>query len=286
MTVARAKSVPEVSGPSLFSGETRTVRLFAGMGSPEDPAWRLLCGAGENGDVPVDVAPGLVPPGRLRARRCTEVLGDRGGSLAETEHLCAALAFWRGPKAIAWCDGGELPACDGSARAWVAALRELPGARFGWSTYPAPLRRRWVWEEGFLEVEPSDRFEAEVVWAREGLEQRAALREGDSFDRILEARSFVSARELEEARKEGLLAGVAPEMGYLWEKRDGRLRVLEGGELRDPDEFAAHKLLDLVGDLALAAPGLPRLKIRARNAGHFWHHRLVASLLLVLPPRM
>ena len=296
---------PELRGPSLESPEERAVRLL-----PADAVLQeggdALFGSGNwvlfrRLDAPSGTRPeterkepdlswfraGAVSPPRLAARRCTAVRGIGGGEFAETEHLLAALAFWAGPRVVVHCetaDDGDsgLPALDGSAKPWAEALSKLDGAAFAWRTWNAPLRWRMAWENGFLEVEPSGAFEAEAVWARDGLEQRATFREGDDPERIWKARSFISESELEGARKAGLLGGVRPGQGILWRAEEGRLRVVEG-ELSDPDEFALHKLLDLVGDLALAAPGLPRLKIRARNAGHFQHHRLVAALLHVVP---
>lgn len=300
----RGLPFPELRGPSLESPEDRAVRLL-----PADAVLRegsdALFGSGnwvlfrrtDDGpgqDAEESANPklawfraGAVAPRRLEARRCTVVRGIGGGEFAETEHLLGALAFWTGSRVVVHCespDDGDcgLPALDGSAKPWAEALSGLEGASFGWRTWNAPLRRRWVWENGFLEVEPADRFEAEVLWVRDGLEQRAKLAEGDDPERIWKARSFISETELAEARKAGLLGGVLPGQGILWRPEEGRLRVVEG-ELSDPDEFALHKLLDLVGDLALAAPGLPRLKIRARNAGHFRHHALVAALLHVVP---
>ncbi|MBO7130961.1 MAG: UDP-3-O-acyl-N-acetylglucosamine deacetylase [Fibrobacterales bacterium] len=296
----RGSPFPELRGPSLESPEDRAVRLLPadavlqeGSDALFGPGNWVLFRRTEEESAPESGSerkePGLswfragtVSPPRLRARRCTVVRGIGGGEFAETEHLLAALAFWAGPRVIAYCEEEELPALDGSAAPWAKALSSLEGASFAWRTWNAPLRWRMVWENGFLEAEPSGAFEAEVIWARDGLEQRATFREGDDPERIWRAPSFVSETELEEARKAGLLGGVRSGQGILWRAENGKLRVVDG-ELADPDGFALHKLLDLVGDLALAAPGLPRLKIRARNAGHFRHHALVAALLHVVP---
>ena len=54
--------------------------------------------------------------------------------------------------------------------------------------------------------------------------------------------------------------------------------VWTGGAQRIPNECAAHKALDLVGDIACAIGYLPALRIIARDTGHYLHARLGRAL--------
>jgi hypothetical protein len=53
---------------------------------------------------------------------------------------------------------------------------------------------------------------------------------------------------------------------------------LSGDEARGSHELARHKILDLLGDLALLGLRLPSLSMEIHNGGHEWNHRLVERL--------
>jgi hypothetical protein len=145
-----------------------------------------------------------------------------------------------------------------------------------------------------LEIEPSDDFELEVEWTRgpDGPERW----EGGAPDlvRILPARTFIEVGDWVLARQAGLLQGAGPRSGRLISPGGNLDRTLleelhaqgmepvgnawTGGPERLPMECAAHKALDLVGDIGCAIGYLPSLRIHARDAGHALHAVLCRAL--------
>ena len=99
------------------------------------------------------------------------------------------------------------------------------------------------------------------------------LSNGSYLRKIAAARTFGSREDEKAMRNMGLIRGASRENCIVL-TRDG----IENGPLRFPDEFVRHKVLDLVGDLALL--GKPILgKIVADRAGHAMHTALVSRIL-------
>jgi UDP-3-O-[3-hydroxymyristoyl] N-acetylglucosamine deacetylase len=99
------------------------------------------------------------------------------------------------------------------------------------------------------------------------------LSNGSYLRQIAGARTFGSREDEKAMRNMGLIRGASRENCIVL-TRDG----IENGPLRFPDEFVRHKVLDLVGDLALL--GKPILgKIVADRAGHAMHTALVSRIL-------
>ena len=99
------------------------------------------------------------------------------------------------------------------------------------------------------------------------------LSNGSYLGKIAGARTFGSREDEKAMRDMGLIRGASRENCIVL-TRDG----IENGPLRFPDEFVRHKVLDLVGDLALL--GHPILgKIVADRAGHAMHTALVSRIL-------
>jgi UDP-3-O-[3-hydroxymyristoyl] N-acetylglucosamine deacetylase len=90
---------------------------------------------------------------------------------------------------------------------------------------------------------------------------------------IAPARTFGSREDEQAMRNMGLIRGASRENCIVL-TRDG----VENGPLRYPDEFVRHKVLDLVGDLALLGKQLLG-KIVADRAGHAMHTALVSRIL-------
>jgi UDP-3-O-[3-hydroxymyristoyl] N-acetylglucosamine deacetylase len=91
-------------------------------------------------------------------------------------------------------------------------------------------------------------------------------------EEIASARTYGFLRDLELLRRQGLARGGSLDNAVVV----GEERVLNAS-LRFRDEFVRHKILDLIGDLALL--GRPVVgDVIARNAGHTLHHRLVREI--------
>jgi UDP-3-O-[3-hydroxymyristoyl] N-acetylglucosamine deacetylase len=195
------------------------------------------------------------------------------------EHLLAAVGALgvRGDLAIA-TDDDELPLLDGGARAFADALRALDLA-----PRPPALRiaREASFERGIARYRfapgEAPRVRVEVDFpapvGREG-----AAWDGDPADfveRIAPARTFGWASEAAALRAAGRAAGVDLASVLVFDERG----AIPGCRPAEPAEAARHKLLDLIGDLALHG-GPPRGLVEARCPGHTATHAIVAEALL------
>lgn len=212
----------------------------------------------------------LAPEGRPEAR------------IGTVEHVMAALSAAGVDNAVVELDGPEVPILDGSA----APFLFLIGCA-GVVAQDAPRRgirilRPVSVTDGAASVElrPADvtAFEAEIEidfpGTAIGSQRASASLAGDAFRRrIAQARTFARAEEIARLRAAGLARGGSLANAVVV---DGD-KVLNPGGLRLPDEFAAHKLLDVVGDLALAgAPVLGRFS--GHRSGHALNNRLLRAL--------
>ena len=219
----------------------------------------------------------------IDTRLCT-VLGLPGrpeARVGTVEHVMAALAGAGVHNAIVAVDGPEVPIHDGSA-ASALFLLDCAGLELQPEFAPAieVLRPvRVAQGEAFAELRPlpfafdmavSIAFEAAAI-GRQALTLRLTP---ESFrTELARARTFTLASEVEQLRASGLALGGSLDNAVVV---DGA-RVLNPGGLRMPDEFVRHKLLDAVGDLALAGGPL-----RARFVGHRTGHALNNRLLRAL----
>lgn len=217
-------------------------------------------------------------------RLCTALVAEGApqARIGTVEHVMAALAGTGITDAVVELDGPEVPILDGSAAPFLFLI-DCAGT-VSLET-PAPvievLRRVRVEEgEAFAELLPAQLpgFEAtmriEFPATAIGTQQvslrlsPAAFRAG-----VADARTFTLAEDIARLRAAGLAQGGSLENAIVV---DGPL-VLNPGGLRRPDEFVRHKLLDVVGDLALAGAALS-----ARFIGHRSGHALNNKLLRAL----
>ena len=102
---------------------------------------------------------------------------------------------------------------------------------------------------------------------------RLELTNGQYVSQIAPARTFGFLHEAEALRQQGLIRGASKENALVL-TRNG----LENPPLRYPDEFVRHKILDLIGDLALIGKQVLG-NVVADLAGHAMHTALVSRLL-------
>lgn len=210
-------------------------------------------------------------------RLCT-VLANETARIGTVEHLMAAFFGIGIDNALVEIDGPELPILDGSAQPLVFLLDCA-----GRMAQAAPrqvieiLRPVRVSEgDGFAELRPaSSGFELSVAIdfpAAAIGRQAVSLRLIPEIFRadIAPARTFAQLAEVDALRRAGFAQGGSLENAIIV---DGA-RVLNPGGLRGTDEFVRHKLLDVIGDLALA--GAP---IQGRFIGHRMGHALNNTLL-------
>lgn len=193
-----------------------------------------------------------------------------GAAVSTVEHLLAALAGLGVDNAHVSVDGDEVPAMDGSAARFVTAIDEA-----GVVALPAPRRALRVvkpvrvadgaaWA-AFAPAERGLHLDVEIAFGAGIGRQRLALDLTPQTFRheLAQARTFGFLRDAERLWREGLALGASLDNTVVL---DGD-RVLNPAGLRFADEFVRHKMLDVVGDLALA--GAPIIgAFRSWRGGH------------------
>lgn len=185
------------------------------------------------------------------------LLGNRAGKHVSTvEHLMAALYGLGVDNVFVEIEGNEVPILDGSAGAFVEAID-------GVGIETLSVRRRYIrivkpvridngpaWAE-FLPFE-GNRFDVEIDFETPtiGRQRFAAEMSAETFRKdVSRARTFGFLRDVERLWAAGFALGSSLE-NTVAIGDDGRVINMEG--LRFKDEFVRHKMLDAVGDLALA----------------------------------
>jgi len=208
------------------------------------------------------------------------VLARDNRKVRTVEHLLAALSMAGITNVLAKVDE-EIPNIDGSANHFTELINEA-GVQDQDSTVkdavvfePIQVGRKKI-DEKHLYVEPFDGFEVKmrVDYASPIGEQKLTFNsEKDSFESdIAPARSFNTFENIDIAQKTGTVGS-----GYL----DSHIIMHDGKvintELRYPDEFVRHKILDLIGDLYLLGYPL-RGRVVANMTSHGYNQALVQKL--------
>jgi len=211
------------------------------------------------------------------------VLGDRDGPVVSTaEHVLAALRGMGVDNATIELDGPEVPIMDGSAAAFVAAIDQA-----GIVEQSAPRRFIQVLKpiqvaigESVAELRPyADGFRAdvEIDFANPviGRQNFSLDLSPESFRRdISRARTFGCVSDVAKLWKAGFALGASFENSVVFDET----HPLNVEGLRYADECARHKVLDVIGDLALA--GLPLLAaFRSVRGGHKLNHAVLTALM-------
>lgn len=211
---------------------------------------------------------------------CTRLTNEFGVSVGTVEHVMAALAGAGISDAVLALDGDEVPIMDGSARPFLqgfarAGLRRTPGYRRAIEI----LETVTVESEGrraSLAPAPSFSIAFEIDFADAAIGRQEIVLDmtRDAFAAELgDCRTFGHLAEVEHLRRLGLARGGSLENAIVID----RGRVLNVGGLRRPDEFVRHKVLDAVGDLALA--GAPIVgAYTGVKAGHGMTNLLLRAL--------
>lgn len=208
-------------------------------------------------------------------------LMKKGVLISTTEHLLSALAAAQVDNVFAEIDNLELPIVDGSALPFFKALgkagRRRQRARRSFARVLKPVEV--VEGSKRIAVYPAESFRVTYRIAfphpligEQSLEYVSGRSNYES--EIAPARTFGFYEEVEMLRKSGLIQGGSLENAVVL-TRDG---VMNPEGVRFPDEFCRHKVLDIIGDLALL--GHPLIgHVVAERAGHAMHVALVDKLL-------
>ena len=218
----------------------------------------------------------MVTPSRL----CTVIENASGVSVSTIEHVMAALAGSGVHNALVELDGPEVPILDGSSVPFVegfllAGLTELA----------APLRAIRVLKPvevrdgaAIARLEPAEMLEIDfnISFADAAIGDqswRLNMANGAFVRELSDSRTFCRQTDVDAMRKAGLARGGSLENAVVF---DGA-QVLSPGGLRHADEPVRHKMLDALGDLALAGGPLLGRYVGVR-AGHALTNRLLHAL--------
>lgn len=225
-----------------------------------------------------------LPPQRLHPEQVCETqlctaLQLEQRRLATVEHLLAALAGVGISSALLLVDGPEIPLMDGSAQPWVEAIAEVGlkplGARCLSPLLEAPITLQHG--QSFVTALPSDclRLAAAIEFPQAAIGRQLyslELTPQAFVEQIAPARTFGFKQQVEQLLAAGLIKGGALDNALVCDG-DGWVNP----PLRFADEPVRHKLLDLLGDLALA--GLPQAQVFAFRGSHGLHTALAAALV-------
>ena len=263
-----------VSGFGLWSGEDVSVEFRP---APADFGIAFV-----RDDLPgAPRIPALAEYRTQTPLRTTLQCGEAGVDMVE--HILAVLYGLGIDNCEIGVSAQEMPGCDGSAAPFVEALSEIGIVTQNRPVTPLVIDRRFrvehknTWIEAFpsasgcLELRYTLDYEENPVIGHQELDLKICP--GAFREELAPARTFTLEAEAKYLRSQGL--------GLRTTCRD-LLIFNESGpidnSLRFPDECVRHKLLDLVGDLALA--GRPIVGcIRAHRSGHRLNAELVRTVL-------
>src|SRR5687768_9191059 len=204
-----------------------------------------------------------------------------GVMLSTVEHLLAALRGLGVDNEFIEVDNLEIPIMDGSAENFAeiierAGIVEQPLARRA-----LLVRERVSFEQGNrrISVEPADTYQIDCLIDFShpliGVQSLSVELSDGAFGReIAAARTFGFTEEIDALRRANLIRGGSLDNAIVLTP-DG---MLNQTGLRFRDEFVRHKILDIIGDLALL--GMPILgKVVAERSGHILHAGLMSKLL-------
>ncbi len=207
-------------------------------------------------------------------------LMKKGVLISTTEHLLSACTGTGIDNAIVELDNLELPILDGSAAPFVELIQQAGIRKQRRPRTYLRIRHALELREGnkFIAVYPAETYSVSYTidfpHPLIGKETFSVeLANGNYFREIASARTFGSRQDEQKMRNMGLIRGASRENCVVLTK-DG----VENPPLRFADEFVRHKVLDLIGDLALLGKQILG-NVVADRAGHAMHTALVSRLL-------
>ena len=207
-------------------------------------------------------------------------LMKKGVLISTTEHLLSALIGVGIDNAIVELDNLELPILDGSARPFVEMIQKAGVRRQRKARTYLRIVREIELREGdkFIAVYPADTYSVSYsinfphpLIGKQTFGVR--LTNGSYLREIAPARTFGFLHEADAMRQQGLIRGASTENAIVLTKDE-----MLNPPLRYADEFVRHKVLDLIGDLALIGRQILG-SVVADRAGHAMHTALVSRIL-------
>src|SRR6266571_6136662 len=204
-----------------------------------------------------------------------------GVMLSTVEHLLSALRGCGVDNAYVEVDNLEVPIMDGSAEAFAEMIESAGIAE-------QPLARRALMVREIvgvsdgnrrISIEPAGAYQIDCLidfpHPLIGVQHRSITLDNGSFaSDIASARTFGFIEEVEALRRANLIRGGSLDNAIVLTKHG----MLNETGLRFSDEFVRHKILDIIGDLALLGMSLLG-RVKAERSGHLLHAALMSSLL-------
>lgn len=261
----------ELKGIGLHTGADVAIRLRP---APENTGYVFVRTDLDNFEIPASVE-------FIGHCSYATTLVRRGVVLSTCEHLLSALRGADVDNCFIDIDNIEVPILDGSGENFFEAVLKA-----GIASLPAPrrylrvLKKVEIAQDGRrMSIEPAPRLEIDctIEFPHPFIERQSLtfIAENGNYGReIASARTFGFTQEIDMLRRANLALGGSLDNAIVLSP-DG---MLNRQPLRFPDEFVRHKILDIIGDVALV--GLPILgKITAFKTGHALHSRLMSRLL-------
>lgn len=210
-------------------------------------------------------------------RLCTVLANSNGVKVATVEHVLSALHGLGVDNVAIECDGQELPVADGSAMEFIKAIMNV-----GMVAQAAPRRALEILQpvtitqgqkEARLLPSSQPEYSVTIVYENQVIGTQSfnfALTPAAYLAEIAPARTFGLLADVEAMYAAGLGKGGSLQNAVVVDAD----RVLNPEGLRFADEFARHKVLDAIGDIALAG-GV----VLGRLEGHMSGHKLNNDLL-------
>lgn len=224
---------------------------------------------------------------RIESPRRT-VLSYGGATIEMIEHVMAACAGLQIDNCEVWCDGPEMPGCDGSSKAFVEALQSVgvvPQSEARPALVVVENSRVNDDDGGWVEARPLGRKEEPGMYLQYRLDYginhiigrqtyRCKFSTQLFCDEIATARTYLLKEEADWMRQQGLGLRTTYQDLLVFADPEG---VIEN-ELRFEDECVRHKVLDMIGDLSLSGFDLIGNFVACRS-GHRLNAMLVKALL-------
>lgn len=272
MTVQTTIANPiEIRGIGLHTGVDVQLRLRP---APENTGYVFVRTDLDNFEIPASVE-------YISHCSYATTLLRRGVLISTCEHLLSALRGVGVDNCFIELDNIEIPILDGSSEGFLELIERAGIATQSLPRHTLRILKRVEFEQGDrrMAVEPSEKFEIDCVidFSHPFINQQAfhfELSNGSFGREIASARTFGFTQEIEMLRKANLALGGSLDNAIVLTP-DG---MLNENPLRFPDEFVRHKILDIIGDLALL--GMPiKGRVIAEKSGHAVHASLMSKLL-------
>ncbi len=260
------------AGIGLHSGKVATLSILPGE---ENSGIRFV-----RSDMPQAAPTPAFMDRIIDTRLATTIATEDEAMISTTEHLLAALFGMGIDNAVVELDGPEVPIMDGSAGPFVHVLKRVGRRRQDACKWMLKVNKAISYVEGdsYVKILPYDGFKVtcEIEFNHHLIKKQtfsSDLNPQKFAKEVAGARTFGFLDQVEKLRQSGLALGGSLENAVVIDD-DG---IVNAEGLRFADEFARHKTLDVIGDLALL--GFPLLgHVVTRKSGHGHHFSLMKQL--------